>query len=201
MRASRRPSETRKPPPNWFRPAAAQSRWSCTWPSSRWRRPSSFSAATSRAADSGSFRRAGQQEPVHAEVARRFLELVEINRLDDVAVHAQPVTLDQVPLLPRGSQHHDRDGPGAFVRLDTAEHLQAIDQRQLDVEQDDVRVISNRSVLVAAGTEHVFEGFLAVAYHMDLVGQLILAQFVKRELLVLWIVLDHEDVYAAVGNF
>src|SRR5690606_4860902 len=64
-----------------------------------------------------------EQEPVEAQRAHRLLELVEVYRLDDVAVDAEVVALHLVPLLVRGGHHDDGDPAGAGVGLDLAQDL------------------------------------------------------------------------------
>ena len=53
-------------------------------------------------------------------------------------------------------------------------------------------------VRIAAGAKDILERFLAIPDHLDRVRQVIFPELVKRELLVIGVVLDHEDVYAAV---
>src|SRR5690349_21814428 len=59
-----------------------------------------------------------QQQPIEAEHARGLGELLEVDGFDDVTVHAQRVAFDDVALLSRGGQHHDRNRLGARVALD-----------------------------------------------------------------------------------
>ena len=50
---------------------------------------------------------------------------------------------------------------------------------------------------VATGAEYVLERFLAVAHDLDPVSEVILVQLVEGQRLVVGVVLDHQDVYAA----
>src|SRR6266481_3179364 len=70
---------------------------------------------------SGRFGGTVQEQPVHPETPSRFGELLEVDRLDDVAVNAEAISLDQVTLLVRGGEHHDRDRLGTVVGLDAAQ--------------------------------------------------------------------------------
>src|SRR5687768_4603765 len=78
-----------------------------------------------------------EQQPVEAELADGFDELLELDGLDDVAVHAEAVALDQIALFLGGGQDDDRGALGSLVALDLAQHFQAVDLRQLEVEKDD----------------------------------------------------------------
>src|SRR5690349_20800454 len=57
-----------------------------------------------------------QEEPVEADDARGFVELLEVDRLDDVAVDAEVVTLDRVLIEARRRQHDDRQLVRARIR-------------------------------------------------------------------------------------
>src|SRR5207247_4186651 len=63
-------------------------------------------------------RRLVQHQPVEPELAHRLHELSEVDRLPDIAVRAQPIARDHVPLLARRGEDHDRQQAGAFVRAD-----------------------------------------------------------------------------------
>src|SRR5207244_10345281 len=155
--------------------------------------------AAGRRRQLGGFRWLVQKQPVHAEGTGRLLELIEVDRFDDVAVDAQPVALDQVALFARRGQHDDRDGAGSLVRLDPLENLQAVDIGQLDIEQDHVRLFLDIARGVATRTEDVLDRLLPVAHDPDPVRQVILCELVEGQRLVVGVVLDHEDVYAAIG--
>src|SRR6266700_8172269 len=154
--------------------------------------------AAGRRRQLGRFRWLVQEQPVHAEGPGRLLELIEVDRLDDVAVDAQPVALDQVTLLARRGQHHDRDGAGPLVLLDPLQNLEAVDEGQLDVEQDHVRLVFDVARGVATRAEDVLERLLPVAHDLDPVRQVIPAQLVEGQRLVVGVVLEHQDVYAAI---
>src|SRR5690606_40331625 len=50
-----------------------------------------------------------QHRPEGAELPQRIHEIPELDRLDDVRVDAEIVAGDDVGLLSRGGEHHDRD--------------------------------------------------------------------------------------------
>ena len=59
-------------------------------------------------------------------------------------------------------------------------------------------MVGDLPVAIAAGAEDVLERLLSVADHVDPVGQLMFGQRTQRELLVVRVVLDHQDIYAAI---
>src|SRR3569833_1169425 len=71
-------------------------------------------------------------DPVIADPGHFFRKTLEVHRLHQVAVDAEVVAAHEVRLFLARCQHHDRDGPGAAVCLDTLQYLDAIDLRHLD---------------------------------------------------------------------
>src|SRR6266480_6707884 len=63
-------------------------------------------------------RRLVQHQPVEPQLAHRLHELSEVDRLPDIAVRAQPIARDHVPLLARRGEDDDRQQAGALVRAD-----------------------------------------------------------------------------------
>ena len=74
-------------------------------------------------------------------------ELLEVHRLDDVAVGVQAVGFQDVGLALRGGQHHDRDAFQLLVVLDFRQNLAAVLSGQVEVEQDEAGA---RRILVFA---------------------------------------------------
>src|SRR5512135_1003355 len=74
-------------------------------------------------------RRFVENEPIEAELADRFGELHEIDRLADVAVGPELVALDAVPLLARGRQHDHGEQPGLLVGPDPPQDLEPVHAR------------------------------------------------------------------------
>src|SRR5256885_9775332 len=68
--------------------------------------------------------------------------------LAHIAVDAEPVALVAVALLLRGGQDHDRQKPGALIGADAAQHVEALDLRQVQVQQDRKSTRLNSSHLV-----------------------------------------------------
>src|SRR5208282_512113 len=77
-----------------------------------------------------------QEKPVHTHLLDGLHELVEVDRLDDVAVHAQAIALDDIPVLLRRGEDDNRRHARAFVRLQRLDDLEAVDLRQLEVQED-----------------------------------------------------------------
>src|SRR6266852_8459462 len=66
-------------------------------------------------------------------------ELVDIDRLVDVAIRVQVIRLDDVGLGVRRRQHHDRNPSQVGIFLDLGKHLAAVLAGQIEVEEDQVR--------------------------------------------------------------
>src|SRR5438270_6138666 len=79
-------------------------------------------------------------EPVFSDISHRLGELLEIDRLDDIAVHSHLVGPHDVPLLGRGGEHDDRDRARARIALDAPQNLMAVDFRQFQIQQDQLRL-------------------------------------------------------------
>src|SRR3954470_20417125 len=78
--------------------------------------------------------------PVDAELGHFLDELVELDRLDDVAVDAELVAAHDVVLLRAGGQHDDRDQAGPVVLAYLAQHLDPVHLGHLQVEQHQLRI-------------------------------------------------------------
>src|SRR4029077_10224977 len=97
-----------------------------------------------------------------------------------------------VRLLLRGGQDHDRQEVSRRCRADLREHLEPIDLRQLEVEQDDRRLHwSPRRMGTAA--EKPVERLRAVTHNDDRVMDVVLRERADSEYLVVDAVFDEED--------
>src|SRR5579883_1228909 len=76
-----------------------------------------------------------QLEPEPTDGLRRFDELVEIDRLPDVGIGAEGIAPFHILLLPRGGEDNDRKDPAPWVGPEPPQDLQAVDLRQLEVEE------------------------------------------------------------------
>src|SRR5690242_9600745 len=80
--------------------------------------PHSFQHRSLHFGLNGQFRRQlVEQHPIEAELLYGVGKLRKVHRFDDVAVHAQMVTLDQIPFFARRGQDDDRNIFGARVGL------------------------------------------------------------------------------------
>ena len=69
-------------------------------------------------------RLAVEQQPVVSQVLGDFVELFEVDRLHDVAVHPQLVALDDVALFARRREHHHGNQSRSRVAPNLPQHLQ-----------------------------------------------------------------------------
>src|SRR2546425_7931450 len=84
-------------------------------------------------------RRLVQQRPVESQLPDGFSELGEVNGLDDVAINAQTITFNDVPLLFGRGEHNHRHIPGLRIALNLPQHLQSVHFRELQIQQDHPR--------------------------------------------------------------
>src|SRR3984893_4393063 len=104
----------------------------------------SLAPASAIVADDRSSRSHGwaiEDHPVQADLTDRCRELFEPHRFDDVAVGVILVGEPDVALLGGGREEHDRLGAGARVGANSPQHLEAVDLRELDVEQYQGRAV------------------------------------------------------------
>src|SRR5689334_13049021 len=132
-----------------------------------------------------------QDQPVQAQLPHRFDELLEVDRFADVAVGAESVTRDEVPLLTRRGQDHHGQETGAVVGTDAAQDLEPVDLGELEIEEDDFRCY--RATGMRARAEEEVEGFGAVVGHLDLVLNVVLSEGATRQRLVVGVVFDEQD--------
>src|SRR5688572_13801580 len=94
-----------------------------------------------------------EDEPVEAELADAVHELQEVDRLAHVAVGAEAVAVQEVTLFVGRGEDDDGQVLGALVGAEAAQHLQAVELGQLEVEQHHLREE------VPVGGEQVVERF------------------------------------------
>src|SRR5712691_10853025 len=134
-------------------------------------------------------------QPVKTEVGDRFHEGVEFDWLHDIAVHAELIALHAVSLLRRGGDDDAGNLLRALVRFHGAQHIDAVDLRQLQIEKDDARTTQWIPARVLAAPEDEIERLGVVAYSRDAVGQIPLLQCSHRELEVVRVVFDEKDLH------
>ena len=98
--------------------------------------------------------------PEFFEVADEFFELVEVDRLDDIAVDCGFVSADAVLLSVGGGHDHDGDQFEFVVCFDGLDHLVPVDFGHIEIKEDDIR---EWAVFVDAVLLEEFECFGAIA--------------------------------------
>src|SRR5258706_14108119 len=116
-------------------------------------------------------------------------ELLEIDRLGDVAVRVQVVGAQNVALGRRGREHDHRDLFEIVVSLDLLQHFAAVLFRQVQVEQDQVRL---ESVGVFAFAPEKGQRFDPVLHDAHVVQYLALLQRLHGQPDVAGVVLDQQ---------
>ena len=95
-------------------------------------RPNSFAAIYRQA-----WRRLVNDTPEQAQFFHRLHKGKKIDRLDDVGVRPQPVALQQVSLLTRRGEDHDRQESQARIGPDLPQDFDTVHLGHLNVQQDD----------------------------------------------------------------
>ena len=75
-------------------------------------------------------------EPEDVDRLHHHDELLQVDRLGDVAVGVQVIGAQHVLLRLGGGEHHHRDGPQVSVALELLEHFPAVHAGEVQVEQD-----------------------------------------------------------------
>src|ERR1051325_11893151 len=97
-------------------------------------------------------------QPIQAELRHDVCERLELDWLLDVAVDTESVGGGHVSILLRGREHNDRGVPELTIRPNRTEDLDAVHLRQLEVEEDDPRVLPGVSTVVISAREQEVEG-------------------------------------------
>ena len=134
-----------------------------------------------------------QYQPVEPELLDGLDELLEIHRLADVAVGAEAVAVEHVPLLfGRGQDDHGQ-APRTLVGPQAFEYLEPVHPGQLEIEQYQLRHDGGVPPRVGAACEQVIESLDPIVGHHDLVTDAGLLERPQGEQLVVGVVLDEED--------
>src|SRR5215218_2853781 len=133
---------------------------------------------------------AGDLEPEAVDRLDQAREVVEIERLHDVAVDAAVVGRRHVAGRGRRREHDHRRRPQLGVAADLLEHLEPVLLREVEVEQDEV---GPRRARVLALVAQERERLLAVRHRRQLDGHVGLAQRLARQAHVAGVVLDQQD--------
>src|SRR5450759_2745226 len=76
--------------------------------------------------------------PVAADALCEFYEIEKVHRLAQIAVGAEAIALDQIRLFQRRGKDHHGQIPGAGIGANAAQHLEAIDLGQFQIEQHEL---------------------------------------------------------------
>src|SRR5690606_32516592 len=119
------------------------------------------------------------EQPIDAELAGGFRKLGEVHGFTDVAVASQTVTLQEILLFPRGRQHDHRQKPRAGILANAPEHLEPVDFRKLEIEENHRREWLRPPLI---SKEH-FQSLRSVARDADRVGDIVFPEGEDREFL------------------
>src|SRR6266404_5666139 len=113
------------------------------------------------------FGRLIKKKPIHSEVVHGCDEALEVHRLDEITVHAQPIAFRYIAVLLGRRQHDDGSAPGALIALDAPQHLHSVHLGQFQIEQDDLGAILDLASGVLAFAKDELHCFHAIAGDLD----------------------------------
>src|SRR5215207_2795040 len=145
---------------------------------------------------SGSSGRLVEVEPVPAEVLHGLGEPLEVGRLGDVGIGAEPVAGDDVLVLPGRGEEDDGQDLRPLVAAQALQDLKAVHLGQLHVEQDELRHDAGVPPDVGARSEEVLQRLLTVADDDDpvhLLDDAVRAEGAHGEEDLVLVVLDEQD--------
>jgi len=143
-------------------------------------------------------RRFVQDEPVEAKLAGGLHELGEVDGLAYEAVRSEVVARHSVPFFAARRENDDRKPSGSSVRSQAVEHLQAVELRKLQIEENDFGNDRGVAPRMRPGREQIVERLFAIPNDHDPVQHVALLEREQREIDVVLIVLDEENGSASV---
>jgi hypothetical protein len=135
--------------------------------------------------------------PKYGKIFDGLGKFFEADGFDDVSVSAEFVAFNEILFFAGRSDHHDRDHAQVGVRFDAAKHLQPVDFRELEIEEDEkgetFRLLSEFAFLIKE-----VEGFGAVANVNNLIGKLVFVKGFDGKLRVAFAVFDEQNAFKRV---
>ena len=132
-------------------------------------------------------------EPVEPQLAYRFRELREVDRLAYVAVGTEIVAIEEIVVFLRRREDHHGQALRPRVGTEGSQDFEAIHLRELEIEQDDLREHGRIAAFVGASAEEIVQRLGPIARDDDLVLDVALLERAKGQCLVVGVVLDEED--------
>src|ERR1051325_6707874 len=75
-------------------------------------------------------------QPIKPQLAHGLGELIEVDRLANIAVDAVLVCGSQIPFFRRGRENDDGQRPGSLVSAYNFQDLDTVDFRKIDIEEN-----------------------------------------------------------------
>ena len=127
-----------------------------------------------------------EEQPILTQLPHGFAEVIEIHRVDDVAVNVQVIAFHDVAFLGGGGKNHDWDRSGPRVGLDGAEHFDPIDEWRFQMQLDQSGGVLDLAVGISARTEQEVEGLGSIANDVDVAGDFVLLERVECQSHIVW---------------
>ena len=130
--------------------------------------------------------------PKRAELADGVDEGAKVDRLHDVRIRAELVAADQILFLARRCQHDDGDRLQRIVRFQGAQHVETVDFRHLQIQEENSWV-PGCAARVRIAPVQIVERLGAVAHDDNFVREIDLFESGERQLDVVRIVFGEDD--------
>jgi hypothetical protein len=120
--------------------------------------------------------------PIGTDAGNHRSVFICIYRFDEIAVHAQPVTLLEILHLLRGGHYDYRERLESCIALDAFQYFNPAYFRQFQVEQDETETVIGLVPGIGAGIEDIIERFRTVLYPKHFAAWIALPQHPQGEL-------------------
>src|ERR1700704_3252188 len=117
-----------------------------------------------------------EHEPVQSQLSGRFQKLTKFNRFANVAVGAQVIALDHVLFFARGSEDNDWQPLGALIGSYPAQDFKAINFRQFQVQQNQLRHGGRISSTMAIAAEKIIERLNSIVRYDNIINDVALLE-------------------------
>jgi hypothetical protein len=131
-----------------------------------------------------------QDEPVESELASGLDKLLEIYGLTNIGVCAKGVAANDVFLLARRGEDHNRQESSELIGADFLKDFQAVELGEIQVEEHYLRKIGGITAGMGASPKEKVEGLGPVTADDYSVADVVLAEGTQRKRRIVGIILD-----------
>src|SRR5215475_7765155 len=124
---------------------------------------------------------------------------MEIDRLDDVAFCAEAAALIDITVALRSGQDDNGNGECTRIGLEPAQHFDAVDLGQVEIQQDHERQGLRLSFEISAGAKQKIERLSAIARDAHRIGHAGASKSANSEFSVIRIIF-HQKNFTGLGS-